>query len=79
MRFGDLKETKHYIQIRDKSLKKALIMKNSMQLEDADKKYGVMRKFSLEEVKKRHMGKMKCIVKYKDDEEVIKILELYYS
>jgi hypothetical protein len=79
-KFGETRSTKHYIQVADKSKKKALIMKNSVHLEDSDKKYGdKMRVFTKEEIEKRHMGKIKCVVKFKEEQEVLKILELYFS
>jgi hypothetical protein len=78
-KFGEIKETKHYVQIQDKSKKKALVMKRTIHLEDADKAYSEkMRKFTDEEIKKRHMGKIKCIAGYKDETELIKILEMYF-
>jgi hypothetical protein len=59
--FGEVRETKHYSIVYDKSLKKALVMKKSVHLEDATKDYGLkIRKFTLDEIKKRHMGKIKC-------------------
>jgi hypothetical protein len=78
-KFGDIKETKHYTQVTDKSKKKALIMKRTIHLEDANKIYSSkMREFMNDEVKKRHMGKIKCIVGYKDETELLKILEMYF-
>ena len=79
-KFGEVSETKHYTQVTDKSLKKVLIMKRSIHLEDGDKKYSEkMRVFTPDEIKKRHMGKIKCIAKYKDDAELLKILQMYFS
>jgi hypothetical protein len=79
LKFGDIKETKHYTQVIDKSLKKALIMKRCVHLEDANKPYSTkMRSFKVDEVKKRHMGKVKCIAHYKDDAELLNILEMYF-
>jgi aminoglycoside N3'-acetyltransferase len=81
-RFGTVKETKskHYIEVLDGSLKKALIMKRKVHLEDSSKKYCEnMRVFSPEDTKKRHMGKIKCICSYKSDEELANILSMYFS
>lgn len=78
-KFGEVRSTKHYIQVVDKSLKKALIMKRSVHLEDSLKKYGEkMRIYTEQEVKKRHMGKMRCVVKFNEDQEVLNILNLYF-
>lgn len=81
-RFGTIKQTesKSYLQVLDGSLKKALIMKRTVHLEDASKKYSEnMKVFTPDEVKKRHMGKIKCIVSYKTDEELSRILTMYFS
>lgn len=80
-KFGEVRVTGHYTIVYDKSLKKALIMKRSVHLEDADKDYGTLkiRKFTTDEIKKRHMGKIKCIVKYSSDDELKRILEIYFS
>lgn len=79
--FGEVRETKHYLMVYDKSLKKALIMKSCVHLEDSTKTYDGLqvRIFSKEEIKKRHMGKIKCIVKYSNNEQLQKILEIYFS
>jgi hypothetical protein len=80
-KFGEIRETKHYIQVYDKSLKKALVMKRCVHLEDASKQYDGLsvKTFTPEEIKKRHMGKIKCIVKYTNDSELAKILQIYFS
>jgi hypothetical protein len=79
-KFGTIKEVKHYIEVYDPSLKRALITKRCIHLEDGNKHYSdKMRIFTKEEIKKRHMGKIKCIVKYKNDIELIKILRMYFS
>ena len=79
-KFGEVKETKHYIQVFDPSLKKALVMKRCVHLEDSSKNYGEdMKIFTPEEIKKRHMGKIKCIVKYRTDDELKSILQAYFS
>lgn len=79
-KFGSIKEVKHYIEVYDPSLKRALITKRCVHLEDGDKKYSdKMRVFTEEEIKKRHMGKIKCIAKYKNDIQLKQILELYFS
>jgi hypothetical protein len=68
--------------VYDPSLKKALIMKKSVQLEDSSKanEFGLPVKIFLpEEIKKRHMGKIKCSVKFSNDEELAKILKIYFS
>jgi hypothetical protein len=78
-KFGEVRETKHYIMVYDKSLKKALIMKRSVHLEDADKNYGQKtRIFSNDEIKKRHMGKIKCIAKFDNETELETILTTYF-
>lgn len=80
-KFGEVKVVKNYSQVLDKSLKKALIMKKCVHLEDTSKTYKDLptRIFTAEEIKKRHMGKIKCVVKYKNDEELKLILETYFS
>lgn len=79
LKFGDIKETKHYTQVIDKSLKKALVMKRTVHLEDANKSYSSkIKSFSADEIKKRHMGKIKCIAYYKDDAELLNILDMYF-
>ena len=79
-KFGTIKEVKHYIEVSDPSLKRALIKKRCIHLEDGNKKYSdKMRVYTEEEIKKRHMGKIKCIAKYSNDIELIKILEMYFS
>jgi len=80
-KFGDVKETKNYLKVYDKSLKKALIMSRCVHLEDSSKTYEGLktRIFNEEEIKKRHMGKVKCIVKYSNVDELEKILQIYFS
>ena len=78
-KFGDVKVTKHYIVVFDKTLKKAIVTKRCVHLQDGDKEYSdKMRVYSKEEVIKRHMGKMKCVVKYKDQQDLMRILDLYF-
>ena len=80
-KFGEVREVKNYTLVYDKSMKKALIMKKRVHLEDAIKEYEGLKKrtFTKDEIKKRHMGKVKCIVKYSNDEELKKILGTYFS
>ncbi|MDD5649332.1 MAG: hypothetical protein PHF86_02795 [Candidatus Nanoarchaeia archaeon] len=80
-KFGKVRKTNNYIIVSDESLKKALIMKKSVHLEDATEKYGELktRIFSQEECKKRHMGKIKCVVEYSNDQELEQILQAYFS
>jgi len=78
-KFGDIEETGSYIKVSDKSFKKALVMKHCVHLEDSNKVYGEkMRVFSQEEIKKRHMGKTKCIVQFSTDKELQQILQAYF-
>jgi len=79
--FGEIKQTKHYVQVIDRSLRKALVMSKGVYLEDASKTYENLqvRIFKIEEIKKRHMGKVKCFVKYHSDDELMKILQTYFS
>lgn len=83
-KFGEVRVVKNYTMVYDQSLKKALVMKKSVQLEDTSKINeftGIMlvKVFSTEEIKKRHMGKVKCSVKYNNDDELKKILKTYFS
>ena len=79
-KFGTVKEVKHYIEVADPSFKRALITKRCVHLEDGSKKYSdKMRVYTEEEIKKRHMGKIKCIAKYKNEIQLVEILEKYFS
>lgn len=82
-KFGEVRIVKNYTMVYDPSLKKALIMKKRVQLEDASKANEFtgmsVKVYTPEEIKKRHMGKIKCSVKYASDDELKRILQIYFS
>lgn len=82
-KFGEVRVVKNYSMVYDQSLKKALIMKRCVHLEDASKINELsgmtIKVYTPEEIKKRHMGKIKCSVKYANDDELKKILKAYFS
>lgn len=81
-KFGSVKKNKHFTNIVDGNKKKACISKNKVCLQDYDEAYGTgdhVEIFSAEDIKKRHLGKVKCIIKFTSEEDLSTILEKYFG
>lgn len=77
--FGVVKEFKTYTTIAGKNKKLASVTKRRVTLEDYKPEYGSnVRIFTEEEIKTRHLGKTKCIMKFKTDDELKSILSKYF-
>lgn len=78
--FGEVKANKIFTNVVGKNGKTAYISKRRVSLQDYKAEYGPTAKaFSEEEIKARHLGKVKCIVKFKTDDELKEILSKYFA
>lgn len=78
-KFGPIKQTKTYVKVT-KDKKTACIQKDSIFLMIHRPDFGQnVRIFSDDEIKKRHLGKFKYLMKAKDSTEMMGILDKYFA
>jgi len=78
-KFGTVNVAKHHVKIHTKN-KTAYVSGKQISLQDYKEEYGPNAKhFSEEEIKRRHLGKVCCQVAYKTDEELLDVLDKYFS
>ena len=81
-KFGTVKKNKHFINVTGENKKKAFIAKSKVSLQEYDEKYGKgdhVEIFSKDEIKKRHLGKVKCNIKFNSEDELVKLLTSYFA
>ena len=77
--FGDVKTNKIFTNVV-KNGKTAYIAKRRVSLQDFKPEYGTAVKiFTDEEVKTKHLGKVKCIFKFKTNDELKELLTKYFA
>ena len=78
--FGDVKNNKTFSIVKSEK-KIACISKKQVSLQDYKDEYGGAshKLFSEEEVKRRHLGKIRCIIKFKTDDDLKNILTEYFK
>lgn len=78
--FGTLKLNKVYTNVCGKNGKVAYVSKKRVSLQDYKHEYGsAVKVLSDDDIKKRHLGKVKCVMRFKDDEELKSILTMYFE
>jgi hypothetical protein len=77
--FGEVKENKTFMNVT-KNGKVAYISKKRVSLQEIKPEYSSNAKtFTDQEIKQRHLGKVKCIVKFKNEDELKQILTAYFK
>ena len=78
--FGDVKENKTFSIVKGEK-KIACVSKKQVSLQDYKLEYGGKshKMFTEDEVKRRHLGRIRCIVKFKTDEDLKNILTEYFK
>jgi len=78
-KFGTVNAGKHHIKVHNKN-KAAYVSGKQISLQDFKPEYGPnARHFSDDEIKRRHLGKIRCQVVYKTADDLKGVLEKYFA
>jgi hypothetical protein len=78
--FGTVEVKKTSTKVTGKDKKVAYVTNRRISLQDYKPEYGTnVRQLTEEKMKKAHLGNVKCVMKFKTDEELKDILTKYFA